>query len=100
MEIHHSSLSYSHLRGNPQNKASINPDKLISAVAKTELLIKLDQTDNESTDIKQLTDEINSPVKTPKNLRESHALNAYIQENTQPLKNQRSGLISGIDLFV
>ena len=36
----------------------------------------------------------------PVNSRTHQALNAYIQETNQPLKNQRSELITGIDFFV
>ena len=36
----------------------------------------------------------------PVNSRIHQALNAYIQETNQPLKNQRSELITGIDFFV
>lgn len=36
----------------------------------------------------------------PVNSRSDQAINAYIQETNQPLKNHRSELITGIDIFV
>jgi len=50
-------------------------------------------------DFKQLSDEINKQQNSPTNKRTANALNAYAQQETQALKSQRSGLISGIDLF-
>jgi len=44
---------------------------------------------------------IATPIQnTPVNTRSHQAVNAYIQETNQPLKNQRSELIAGIDFFV
>ena len=50
-------------------------------------------------DLSQLTDELEKQNNSTANTQNGRALNAYIQENIQPLKNQRSSLISGINLF-
>ncbi|MCK5121963.1 MAG: hypothetical protein KAQ91_08255, partial [Methylococcales bacterium] len=50
-------------------------------------------------DVKLLSDNIQKQEKTATNTRTSRALNAYIQENTQPLKDQRTELVSRIDVF-
>lgn len=49
--------------------------------------------------VQLISDNIEQLQKTPPNSRTAHAVNAYIQENSQTLKNQRSELISGIDIF-
>ncbi len=49
--------------------------------------------------VQLISDDIEQLQKTPPNSRTAYAVNAYIQENSQTLKNQRSELISGIDVF-
>ncbi len=53
-----------------------------------------------SKDFLQLTDNIQQLQDQPANARTARALNSYIQENIEPLKDQRSALITSIDFFV
>ncbi len=51
------------------------------------------------TDLPSILGAIEQRHLKPSNSRTAHALNAYIQENSQPLKSQRSELVTGIDTF-
>jgi len=46
-----------------------------------------------------ISDDIEQQQKLPTNSRTAYAVNAYAQESSQTLKNQRSELVSGIDFF-
>jgi len=106
MEIHSSSLAYV---PNGQNANNKTDDSLRTDTSK-------DSQQNQATpalpppeptpksfnpnNFEQLSDEINKQQNSSTNKRTANALNAYAQQETQALKSQRSGLISGIDLFV
>ncbi|NOR71151.1 MAG: hypothetical protein GQ532_15875 [Methylomarinum sp.] len=100
MEIHSSSLAFipAGYKGNNKNNES-------SALPKEkEILVapqKTSRVDNnfKSEDVKLLSDNIEKQEKNSTNTLTARALNAYIQENTQPLKDQRTNLVSGIDFF-
>jgi hypothetical protein len=105
MEIHSSSLSFvpnrveakkknDNQQSTPsddglKNPASNNPQSL----EKSTPILKVADVELLSNDIESLK----SPIK---NVQSNRALNAYIQENIQPLKNQRSELVSRIDFYV
>lgn len=100
MEIHSSSLA-SIPAGYNRNKSKDN-----STLSKDQATLPSPQqqpqgkaNDFKAEDVKQLSDNIDKQQKTITNTRTSQAVNAYVQQNTQPLKDQRTDLVSRIDLF-
>lgn len=103
MEIHSSSLAYipasyrsrdNNEQTAPQQKNNSHPlHSLVSPLPTVDKKI-------DAPTLELATRHIEQTAKVLSNPRTSHAVNAYIQESAQPLKNQRSELISGIDLFV
>lgn len=100
MEIHSSSLAFIPAGYNKNNKSNANSalpkDKdTLPAPQRTQRV----ENNFKAEDVKLLSDNIQKQEKTATNTRTSRALNAYIQENTQPLKDQRTELVSRIDVF-
>ncbi len=100
MEIHSSSLAFipsGYTRNNNSNEEHV--------LSKNKKTLPAEQpgkrVDNnfKAEDIKLLSNKIEEQEKTVINTRITRALNAYTQENTQALKNQRTELVSGIDFF-
>jgi len=107
MEIHSSSLTFTPIGHNVKNR---NDEAQLSSNSKVKESIqiqpvlslpspKTSKVNFKTTDLQQISAELENQNKSTTNSQNSRALNAYIQENIQPLKNQRSELISGIDLF-
>ncbi len=107
MEIHSSSLSFvaRRLKANEFNDdqrfSNNNDSEATQNKTKLRLLSSAEiESDINSDDFKQLSVNINQQENLSTDPRSQRAINAYIQENIQPLKNQRSELISKIDFFV
>ena len=104
MEIHSSSLAFIPARNNDANKhdntnLSNNTDRVDS---QKNLILPPPKEAVKSfnaSDFQQLSEEIEKQQSRPTNPHTARALDVYTQQNTQPLKNQRSELISGIDFF-
>lgn len=98
MEIHSSSLAFIPAGYNAKNKkdesqSSVNKD---SPQALTSLPPPKKVKDlSKITDFQELSNEIKKIDNKPSKL----AVNAYIQQNIEPLKNQRAELAPSIDLF-
>lgn len=105
MEIHSSSLTsipvdYKGKNRLNQPQARTNKESSIDnqRTSASQTVNALDKK-NSISKLKLISDNIEQQQKTPTNSRTARAVNAYIQENSQTIKNQRSELISGIDLF-
>ncbi len=108
MEIHSSSLAT--IPAGYKARHKNDETRLVNIVEKNIDSDKIDShrqsvpnTENDTTktkELQRLTDRINQQQNRPMNSRTSRAINSYVQENIKPLKNDRSELISGIDLFV
>lgn len=99
MEIHSSSLALAPAKtknSELQKNKNIKHDS-----AKIDDLVTPDikQKTSKVTDYHKISNEIDKQQNVLKQSNPSQAINAYIQENTQLLKNQRTELISGIDFF-
>lgn len=106
MRIHSSSLAFipagynSKNRNEPsssldsQKAKNTEPNSLSSGSNTSQLDKKID-----APTLELISNNIEQQKKVLSNSRTAYAVNAYIQENTQTLKTQRSELISGIDLF-
>jgi len=108
MEIHSSSLTFTPISHNVKNRNDeaqqlANNSKVKDNIQNQPVLSlpspKTSKVDFKRTDLQQVSAELEKQKKSTTNSQNSRALNAYIQENIQPLKNQRTELISGIDLF-
>ena len=107
MEIHSSSLAFIPAGYNAKNRndqAQVSNTKKETSV-QTDLITSSSaplthDNKNNVTKIQLITDDIDQQKKTPVNSRTARAVNAYIEQNSEPLKMQRSELISGLDLFV
>ena len=103
MEIHSSSLALIPARNNATNKHDetrlSNNDRVDSQ--KSLILPPLQETEKNfnAKEFQQLSEDIEKQQNRPTNSHTAHALDVYTQQNTQLIKNQRSELISGIDLF-
>lgn len=108
MEIHSSSLTFTPIGHNVKNRNDEAQQLANNSKVKDNVQIqpvlslpspKTSKVDFKTTDLQQVSAELEKQKKSTTNSQNSRALNAYIQENIQPLKNQRTELISGIDLF-
>lgn len=107
MEIHSSSLSFQPAKPRVKNtndhsqlsNKNLNNNDLQNKPALTLPSPKAIKNSLNTADLQQLSTELEKQNKTTSQSRTDRAVNAYIQENIQPLKNQRSQLISGIDTF-
>ncbi len=101
MEIHSSSLSFILANENFRaKKNSQHSSNLKTANSENEItIVALSSRPATISDIETLSSDIKKQQNTSTDLRNSRALNLYIQENTQLLQNQRSDLISRIDFF-
>ena len=104
MEIHSSSLAFIPAGNNATNKhdetrLSSNSNSVDSLKSLT--LPPLEKTEKSfnAKDFQQLSDDIEKQQNRPTNSSTVRALDAYTQQNTQSLKNQRSELITGINIF-
>jgi hypothetical protein len=104
MEIHSSSLAFIPAGNNATNKhgetpLSSNNDSADSQKNLTLPPPKATEKSFNAKDFRQLSENIEKQQNRPTNFRTAHALDAYTQQNIQPLKNQRSELITGIDIL-
>lgn len=100
MEIHSSSLTYIPSRVKTKNKNEVqNESSLKKEEPINQQLIIKNNDLFKATDLDKISSDIKNQTKHPMSTRSSRALNAYIQENIQPLKNQRSELVSKIDIY-
>jgi hypothetical protein len=105
MEIHSSSLAYipkkfeakkdnankpsTPSEGDLKKTVSAKPQSMVNAKG----IVNVSDIDNISNGIKNIqTGSLNT--------QSNRALNAYIQENIQPLKEQRSELVSRVDFYI
>ncbi len=99
MEIHSSSLALAPAKTKhyelQQNKNTRNNSAKIDNLVTPDIKQKASNV----TDYHKISREIDKQQIALKQSNHSQAINAYIQENTQLLKNQRTELISGIDFF-
>ena len=104
MKIHSSSLAFIHAGNNGTNKQDESPLSNNGRVDSQKSLTLPPPKETEksfnATDFQQLSENIEKQQNRPTNSRTARALDVYTQQNIQPLKNQRSELISGIDIFV
>lgn len=106
MEIHSSSLTFipaSH-NAKERNDQSTATNNNTEDKASTDSLSSPSYTNTvdkkiDAPTIDLITNNIEQQRKVLSNSRTSSAINAYIQENAQSLKTERSELVSGIDLF-
>ncbi len=108
MEIHSSSLNS--IPAGYKNNNKTDESRLSNIVEKNDYIhnqdsitrfpVKEVEKSFKSEDFLQLTNNIKHRQDQPTNSRTARALNSYIQENIEPLKNQRAALISNIDFFV
>ena len=104
MEIHSSSLTFIPARYNTKNRNDQSPSTNIdqettpSSVSSSSQMSTVDKK-NDAPTLELITNKIEQQRKVLSNSRTTHAVNAYIQQNEQPLKAQRSEFVSGIDLF-
>ena len=105
MEIHSSSLAFI-TTGNNANKnkpdetgLSNNKDSVDSQKSLT--LPPPNETEKSfnANNFQQLSENIEKQQNRPTNSPAARALDVYTQQSIQPLKDQRSELISGIDIF-
>ena len=104
MEIHSSSLAFILPENNATNKHDETrlSNKNDSVDSKKSLTLPPPKETEKSFNAKnfqQLSEDIEKQQNRPDNSPTARALDAYTQQNIQPLKNQRSELISGIDIF-
>ena len=104
MEIHSSSLAFIPAGNNASNKHdgaphSNNNDSVDSQKSLTLPPPEEIEKSFNAKDFQQISDDIEKQQNRPTNIRTAHALDAYTQQNIQPLKNQRSELITGIDIL-
>jgi hypothetical protein len=107
MEIHSSSLASTPIGHNVKNRndeVRLSSNSKVKDKTQIQPVLSLpspktSKVNFKTTDLQQISAELENQKKSTTNPQNSRALNAYIQENIQPLKNQRSELISGIDLF-
>ena len=104
MEIHSSSVAFRPAGNNAANKHDESrPSKNIDRVETQKSLTLPPVTETEkhfnARDFHQLSEDIEKQQNRPTNLRTALALDAYTQQSIQPLKNQRSELITGIDIL-
>ncbi len=106
MEIHSSSLAYIPKKVEAKNNNISKPsapdveDSLKKSVeTKPESLANAKHLINVS-DIDSISSGIKNLKKGSFNTQSNRALDAYIQENIQPLKDQRSQLISRVDFYI
>ncbi len=103
MKIHSSSLTFTPSGNNSRSKQlppsaeKENKTAAVSLSLPSEAARVDKKMDAPTLDL--ITKNIEPQIKVLSNPRTAYAVNAYIQENSQTLKNQRSELISGIDLF-
>lgn len=105
MEIHSSSLTsipVGYKGRNKHNQPQTRPNKENSIddqrSSASQAVNALDKK-NSIAKLQLISDKIEQQQKTLTNSRTARAVNAYTQENSQILKDQRSELVSGIDLF-
>ncbi len=105
MEIHSSSLASIpkkfEAKKNSANKASLPSEVSLKepVSAKPQSKANTKGTVNIS-DIDTISKGIKNRQTGSLNTQSNRALNAYIQENTQPLKDQRSELVSSVDFYI
>jgi hypothetical protein len=104
MKIHSSSLASIPARYKANNHNQVHntrtqndKDSLQDSFVLTPLTPSQDRSTIKTVDLPPISKVFQQPSI---NSRAHQALNAYIQETNQPLKNQRSEVISGIDFFV
>lgn len=105
MEIHSSSLSFIPTRieakkKNDNQQSSPDEDRFKKPAPSTPQSLEKSTPMLKVADVELLSSDIESLKSPIKNVQPNRALNAYIQENIQPLKNQRSELVSRIDFYV
>lgn len=107
MEIHSSSLSFiPHKAGAKKKNDHLQllpkEDHLTDTVSNTDASQALakNTTHVKVAKVNRLSNDIDSLKSLGKNIHSNRALNAYIQEKTQPLKNQRAELVSSVDFYV
>jgi len=105
MEIHSSSLSFipkgvEAKKKNDNQQSTPRDDSLKKPVSNNPQSLTKSTNILNVTDVEHLSNSIESLNNPIKNVQSNRALNAYIQENIQPLKNQRSELVSGVDFYV
>jgi hypothetical protein len=104
MEIHSSSLAFIPAGNNAAKKhdktlQSITNDNVESQKNLTLPSPKETEQRFNAKNFHQLSEDIEKQQNRPANFRTARALDAYTQQNIQPLKNQRSELITGIDIL-
>lgn len=111
MEIHSSSLASRPIKAGVSTPAKIsrvennvaNDDAKASAEHKVIESVSTPQEIEQvlSKPVLRISNElmVNDAVYKPKNIRVQHALNAYDGQRSQPIKNQRAELITGIDFY-
>ncbi len=105
MEIHSSSLAYipkkiEAKKNNANQPSTPNEDGLKKPVsAKPQSMVNAKGIVNVS-DIDTISNGIKNRQTVSLNTQSNRALNAYIQENIQPLKEQRSELVSRVDFYI
>jgi len=106
MEIHSSSLAFIPAGFNGKNRhdssqlSNADKETRIESIEVLPSTTKAVEGKKNIPQLQKISDDIEQQQKTPSNSRTARAVNAYIQENSEPLKTQRSELISGLDLFV
>jgi len=105
MEIHSSSLAYVpkkvEAKKNNVNKPSTPSEEGLKkpVSAKPQSMVNAKGIVNVS-DIDTITNGIKKTQTGSFNTQPNRAINAYIQENIQPLKDQRSELVSKVDFYI
>jgi len=106
MEIHSSSLASIPSGYSPKNRNdpsqlsdSNRENKAESSTVSSPANTKAVDTKFDIPKLQLISDDIEQQQKPPTNSRTAHAVNAYAQESSQALRNQRSELVSGIDFF-
>ncbi|MCK5831735.1 MAG: hypothetical protein KAH20_15680 [Methylococcales bacterium] len=106
MEIHSSSLRFIPNRveakkTNDNQQLAPSDDSLKTPVPISSQSLAISTNSLNVNDIDLLSNDINSLKKNLfKNIHSNRALNAYIQENIQPLMNQRSELVTRVDFYI
>ena len=104
MEIHSSSLAFIPAGNNAakhhdETRLSSNKDSVESQKSLTLPPAKETEQRFNAKDFHQLSEDIEKQQNRPGNFQTARALDAYNQQSIQPLKNQRSELITGIDIL-
>jgi len=104
MEIHSSSLAFIPAGNNAANqhdetRPSKNKDRVETQKSLTLPPVTETEKHFNARDFHQLSEDIEKQQDRSPNLRIARALDAYAQQSIQPLKNQRSELITGIDIL-